>query len=77
MVLIISYDSTTQLVIEGFGPETIIGAIRDILSGNYEGAPDGALPVKLEIGNSMSFTRPFQLDTSKPLPAMQPARSMT
>lgn len=67
MVLIVSYDSDTQLVIEGFGIETIIGAIRDILTGNYEGAPSGAKPSKLEIGHSISDTKPFQLDTSRPL----------
>lgn len=68
MVLIVTYGKDdTQLAIEGFGPETIIGAIRDILSGNYGGAPSGAMPSKLEIGHSVKATQPFQLDTSKPL----------
>lgn len=67
MVLIVNYDNNSSIVIEGFGPETIIGAVRDIMNGTYEGTPEGARPVKIEIGKEMMFTQPFQLDTSKPL----------
>lgn len=40
--------STSELIIEGFGPETIMGAVRDLMHPSHRSA-DGATIGKIEI----------------------------
>jgi hypothetical protein len=54
------YDDKTSLTIEGFGQHTLLGAIKDVLEGNYPGSDPRLLGrkrvIRIEISNESSPT---------------------
>jgi hypothetical protein len=51
-VIIVTFDDGSQIATEGFGTQTIIGVVTDVLSGSYE-PKRGLKPVKIEIGEML------------------------
>lgn len=75
----VAYSGGTELRIEGFGPDTIVGAVSDILNGHYE-PPEGQSVTKITVipedsapGVSVSAL-PEGLHASAPKPVADPAR---
>ena len=49
MDLIATYQNGSQMIVEGFGKETILGAVKDVLDGNYTAAPNGQKVVSFKV----------------------------
>jgi hypothetical protein len=64
--IMLSYDDGSQMVVEGLGPETVIGMVTDVVRGNYDETTRQMMSkkvVKVEAGDMLDMGTRWAIPT--------------
>jgi hypothetical protein len=58
MYVQVDYEGGQAMILEGLGPNTIVGAVKDAVDGHYIESPEGKKVEKIIIGHNLDTWRP-------------------